>query len=382
MGEGALMEFFSARKSDLILVLVTLCLVTFGTAMIYSSSFIMASSMKGDGYYFLKRQLGFFAAGLGLMYFFSRVHYERLRKFAYPALGLAVVLLIALMIPGIGVRKNGATRWLNLGFFAFQVAEFAKVAVILFLAHYLSRNEQHLRDLKRGFLIPLGIAGVVMALVIKQPDFGTMVIIGVILMSMLCLAGTRMLHISALVAVAVPAAVWMVLSNPYRMKRILSFRNPWDSARDSGFQIIQSWLSFGSGGPFGVGLGDGMQKLFYLPEPHTDFILSVVAEEAGFIGVAAVIALFCIFVVKGFIIAFKKQDTFGTLLACGITMLIGLEAIINIAVVLGVIPTKGLALPFMSYGGSSLVMSMICVGILLNISTSSEDRVTARRAKA
>lgn len=376
------MEFFSARKSDLILLVVTLGLVTFGTAMIYSSSFIMAAQSKGDGYFFLKRQLGFFAAGLGLMYFFSKVHYDRLRKLAYPALGLAVVLLAALMIPGIGVRKNGATRWLNLGVFAFQVAEFAKIAVILFLAHYLSRNEKYLKELKRGFIIPLAVAGVVMILIIRQPDFGTMVLIGMLTVSMLCLAGSRLLHISVCIASFIPVGVWMILSNPYRLKRLMSFRNPWESARDSGFQIIQSWLSFGSGGPFGVGLGDGMQKLFYLPEPHTDFILSVVAEEAGFIGVAAVITLFAVFVIKGFIIALKKSDMFGTLLAAGITMLIGFEALINMAVVVGLVPTKGLALPFMSYGGSSLVMSMICVGILLNISHASggAGRAAARRA--
>ncbi len=303
---------------------------------------------------------------------------KRLRKFAYPALGLAVVLLIALMIPGVGVRKNGATRWINLGLFAFQVAEFAKVAVILFLAHYLSKYEKDIRDMKQGFLIPLGVAGVVMLLIIKQPDFGTMVLIAMLLVSMMCLAGTRVLHLSALIALAIPVGIYMVISHPYRVKRFLSFLNPWENARDSGFQIIQSWLSFGSGGPFGVGLGDGMQKLFYLPEPHTDFILSVVAEETGFIGVAAVISLFCLFVIKGFLIAFKKQDTFGTLLASGLTMLIGFEAIINIAVVVGLIPTKGLALPFMSYGGSSLVMSMICVGILLNISTSGSARAMRR----
>ena len=372
------MDFFSSKKSDLFLVLITLGLVTFGTAMIYSSSFIIASTMKNDGYYFLKRQLGFFAVGIALMYLFSRIHYETLRKFAYPALGLAVVLLIALMIPGVGVRKNGATRWINLGLFAFQVAEFAKVAVILFLAHYLSKYEKDIRDMKQGFLIPLGVAGVVMLLIIKQPDFGTMVLIAMLLVSMMCLAGTRVLHLSALIALAIPAGIYMVMSHPYRVKRFLSFLNPWENARDSGFQIIQSWLSFGSGGPFGVGLGDGMQKLFYLPEPHTDFILSVVAEETGFIGVAAVISFFCLFVIKGFLIAFKKQDTFGTLLASGLTMLIGFEAVINIAVVVGLIPTKGLALPFMSYGGSSLVMSMICVGILLNISTSGSARAMRR----
>lgn len=375
------MEFLSAKRSDLILLVVTLALVTFGTAMIYSSSYMVASHLKSDGYYFLKRQLGFFAAGLGLMYLFSRVHYDRLRRLAYPALGLAVVLLLALMIPGIGLRKNGATRWLNLGIFAFQVAEFAKVAIILFLAHYLARNEKYLKEFKRGFAIPLAVAAVVMLLIIRQPDFGTMVLIGLLVVAMLCLAGSRLLHIGALIAAFIPIGIWMILSHPYRMKRFMSFRNPWESARDSGFQIIQSWLSFGSGGPFGVGLGDGMQKLFYLPEPHTDFILSVVAEEAGFVGVAAVMALFMIFVLKGFMIAFKKRDMFGTLLAAGITMLIGFEAVINMAVVVGLIPTKGLALPFMSYGGSSLVMSMICVGILLNISTSSgESGRAARRA--
>jgi cell division protein FtsW len=200
-----------------------------------------------------------------------------------------------------------------------------------------------------------------------QPDFGTAVIVAVLMLGMLYLAGGRILHLSALTVPILAGAVVLVLMKPYRLKRWLTFLDPWKDASNSGFQIIQSWISFGSGGPFGVGLGDGMQKLFYLPEPHTDFILSVVAEEVGFIGVAVVIALFIFLVFQGFVVAYRAADLFGTLLAAGLTTLIALEASINIAAVVGLIPTKGLALPFMSYGGSSLVMSLAAVGIILSI---------------
>jgi cell division protein FtsW len=356
-------------RPDIVLLIVTLILVTVGTVMIYSSSSIMALEKFKDGQYFLKKQLFFVILGIILMVFLTKVPYQKLKKLAYPAMVLSGILLVLLLIPHVGVRAGGATRWLRMGLFSFQVTELAKVAVVLFLAHYLTRKAAQLKDFKQGILIPLMTVCFLIGLIMLEPDFGTSAIIFLIMMLMLYLSGTRITHLAGLAALMAPVALWLLMHKSYRMERLLTFLDPWRDPGKSGFQIIQSLLSFGSGGPFGVGIGDGMQKLFYLPEPHTDFILAIIAEESGFLGVALVIGLFTVFVFRGFAIAFKAADPFGTLLAAGLTMIIALEAFINIAGVMGLIPLKGLALPFLSYGGSSLVMSMVAVGILLNISS-------------
>jgi cell division protein FtsW len=355
------------KSSQMAVLVVTLSLVTFGIVMIYSSSSILAMDRYGDEYFFLKKQLFFAVVGVLLMFVLSNLKYENLRKAAYAGIIISIIFLVLILIPPIGVKRGGATRWLQLGFATFQVTEFVKIAMIVFLAHFLAKVATHIKDFKKGILIPLVVVAVVGGLVLLQPDFGTALIIAAIFMGMLYLAGARILYLSMMTVPLLAGAVVMVMMKPYRLQRWLAFLDPWKDAKNTGFQIIQSWISFGSGGPFGVGLGDGMQKLFYLPEPHTDFILSVVAEEAGFIGVAVVIVLFILLVFQGFVIAFRAADLFGTLLAGGLTMLIALEASINISAVVGLIPTKGLALPFMSYGGSSLVMSLAAVGILLSI---------------
>jgi cell division protein FtsW len=370
MAKLSRLSLIMEKGSHMAVIIATLSLVTFGVVMIYSSSSIVAMERYGDEYYFLKKQLAFAVIGVLLMFVLSNLRYETLKKVAYAGIALSVVLLVLILIPPIGVKKGGATRWLRLGFFSFQVSEFVKVALVLFMAHYLAKKIARIKEFSKGILVPLVVTFMIMGLIMLQPDFGTAIIIALVLMGMLYLAGSRILHLSALTVPFVAGAVILVMMKPYRLQRWLTFLDPWKDARKSGFQIIQSWISFGSGGPFGVGLGDGMQKLFYLPEPHTDFILSVVAEEVGFIGVAVVIALFVVLVFQGFVIAFRSTDLFGTLVAAGLTMLIALEASINIAAVVGLIPTKGLALPFMSYGGSSLVMSLAAVGMILSIAAS------------
>jgi cell division protein FtsW len=357
------------KAPDVILLLVTLILVTVGTAMIYSSSSIIALEKFKDGQYFLKKQILFVFMGLISMVLMTKIPYTQLKKVAYPGIVVSLVLLALLFIPHIGIRRGGATRWLNLGFFSFQVTEMVKIAIVVFLAHLLTRKVHQLKKFSRGVLIPLSITSVVILLVLLEPDFGTAVIIASIMLSMLCLAGSRIKHLLILGASFIPVGVWLIWHKGYRLARLTAFLDPWKDAGNTGFQIIQSLLSFGSGGAFGVGIGDGMQKLFYLPEPHTDFILSIIAEESGFIGVTIVIVMFALFVFRGFMIALKAPDLFGTLLAAGLTMVIALESFINIAGVMGLIPLKGLALPFLSYGGTSFIMSMTAVGILLNIST-------------
>lgn len=357
------------KSPDIILLLVTLILVTVGTAMIYSSSSIIAMERFKDGQYFLKKQIIFVFMGLISMVLMTKIPYTQWKKFAYPGVFLSVFLLTLLFVPHIGIKRGGATRWLNLGLISFQVTEVVKVAIVVFLSHLLARKAHQLKRFSRGVLIPLAITSVVIIMTLLEPDFGTAAILAIILLLMLCLAGSRITHLLILAGAFIPVGIWLILQKGYRLARLTAFLDPWKDAGNTGFQIIQSLLSFGSGGTFGVGIGDGMQKLFYLPEPHTDFILSIIAEESGFIGVSAVILMFTLFVLRGFVISFKAPDLFGTLLAAGLTMIIALESFINIAGVMGLIPLKGLALPFLSYGGTSFIMSMTAVGILLNIST-------------
>jgi len=359
------------RTPDIILLLVTLILVTVGTAMIYSSSSIIALEKFKDGQYFLKKQIFFVVLGLISMVLLTKIDYTTWKKAAYPGIILSLIMLALLFVPHVGLKRGGATRWLNLGLFSFQVSEMVKIAMVVFLAHLLARKAHLLKKFSRGVLIPSAITAVAISLILLEPDFGTAVITASILILMLWLAGSRITHLIILVAAFIPVGVWLIFHKGYRLARLTVFLDPWKDAGNSGFQIIQSLISFGSGGTFGVGIGDGMQKLFYLPEPHTDFILSIIAEESGFLGVSIVIILFSIFVFRGFMIALKAPDLFGKLLAAGLTMVIAMESFINIAGVMGLMPLKGLALPFLSYGGSSFVMSMIAVGILLNISTQS-----------
>jgi cell division protein FtsW len=356
------------RSPDIILLIVTLILVTVGTVMIYSSSSIMAMERFKDGQFFLKKQMIFVVIGLGAMILMTRIPYEELKKFAYPGVIISLVLLTLVLIPKIGVRVGGASRWLKVGFFAFQVTELVKIFVVLFLAHFLTRKAMYAKEIMRGVVIPLVVTMLLVGLIVIEPDFGTAVLITMILMFMLYLAGSRVRYLAGLVATLIPVGVGLLFYKSYRVERLMTFLDPWRDPQNSGFQIIQSLISFGSGGTFGVGVGDGRQKLFYLPEPHTDFILSIIAEESGFIGVAIIICLFAVFVIRGFLISFKAPDKFSTLLAAGLTMIIALEAFVNIAGVMGLIPLKGLALPFLSYGGTSLIMSLTIVGILLNIS--------------
>ncbi|PIP06562.1 MAG: putative lipid II flippase FtsW [Syntrophobacteraceae bacterium CG23_combo_of_CG06-09_8_20_14_all_50_8] len=357
------------KRPDAILLLTTLFLLTAGITMIYSSSSIMALERYKDGLYFLKRQFFYILLGLTGMMLFWKVPYQNLRKWAYPALFLSVALLLLIFVPHMGVKVNKATRWLKIGIFTFQVTELVKITIVIFLAHYLARKDIQPQKFTRGFLIPILITLFVLALILLQPDFGAVVIVAIIMMSLLFLSGVRFRYLAGLIALLVPLAVWQVMRADYRWERLKTLFDPWKDPLGTGFQIIQSFISFGSGGTFGVGIGDGMQKLYYLPEPHTDFILSVIAEEGGFIAVAIIISLFVVFIFRGFIIAYKAPDLFGSLLAAGLTMVIAVEAFVNIAGVMGVVPIKGLALPFVSYGGSSVVTRLTAVGILMNISS-------------
>ncbi|MCK9230714.1 MAG: putative lipid II flippase FtsW [Syntrophales bacterium] len=357
------------RTSDNVLLYAALILVCVGTVMIYSSSVLIAADRFGDEYHFLKKQIVFVVIGLLAMIAASRFPYHFWKRLAYPGIILSCALLVILAVPGAGSTVGGATRWLKVGPFSFQVSEAVKVAVVIFMAHYLTKKADHLKEFFRVFMVPLVLISLIVAFILLQPDFGTAVIITATVLIMFFVAGGRVMHLAGLTATIAPVAVFLLVRESYRVQRIMAFRSPWDDPSEKGYQIIQSFISFGSGGAFGVGLGNSMQKLFYLPEPHTDFILAVLAEEVGFIAVALVILLFAVLVVRGFMIAFRSDTLFGTLLASGLTTLLALQGFLNMAVVMGLLPTKGLALPFMSYGGTSLIMSMVSIGILINISS-------------
>jgi cell division protein FtsW len=360
-------EASAAEGPDLLLVAVVLALTGFGAAMVFSAGAVFAAKTYGDWTYFLKREAIYAGAGLLAFLVSSHLDYSAYRKITYPLLFLAVALLAAVL--KLGPAINGAVRWFRLGPLSFQPSELAKFALALYLAVLLARKAEKVRDFSMGFLPPLLMTGVFLGLLLKQPDLGTAVIIGVTALGLLFVAGTRTSYILLSVLIAAPVG-WKVFitGESWRMKRLLAFLYPWQYRRDTGYQLYESLISVGSGGVWGQGLGQGHQKLFFLPEAHTDFILAVVGEELGLVGMLAVLATFGVLVWRGLRASMRARDPYGCYLAFGITCLFGLQTIVNMCVVLGLLPTKGLPLPFVSYGGTSLVMSLFMAGVLVNIS--------------
>jgi len=349
------------------LFMITLLLMAIGVVMIYSSSAIYAYEVHGDSAYYLKKHLVFMLIGFVLSVFFMSFDYVKLRKFAKPFLLVSMALLVLVLIPGIGNVTGSARRWINIWFINFQPSEVAKLALIFYAADILSRKQSDIKNFVYGFLPLIMALGACLLLILLEPDLGTAVAIAVLILAMAFIAGAELKHLGAITLPAIPLLVLLIAIKPYRLKRIFAFLNPWADPKGVGYQIIQSFIALGSGGIFGVGLGHSQQKLFYLPEAHTDFIFSIIGEELGFIGAVGIIFLFIIFIYLGTHIAFKARDLYGQLLAFGLVAMIALQAIVNIAAVIGAIPTKGLPLPFISYGGSSLVYSMLSVALLLNI---------------
>ncbi|MBC7387332.1 MAG: putative lipid II flippase FtsW [Cryobacterium sp.] len=357
---------------DYVLLGLVCALVLFGLIMVYSSSFIYAQERTGDGFAFIKKQLIFATLGFVALFFALRVPYRKWADWYYPV-GLAAVGLLAIvLIPGVGSRVLGAQRWLKLGPISVQPSEIAKFAMILFVARQLEKKKEILHRFVPGvlsnFIVPLPA----MLLLLLQPDFGSTVMITVVIFLMMFLAGVPKRYLGGIFLLGGGSAAALVLGSPYRRARLMTFLDPWQDPLGKGFQVLQSMLGVHNGSIFGVGLGNGKEKLFYLPEAHNDFIFAVIGEELGFIGVCAVILAFCFFIYRGLKIASdcweEKQDRFGSLAATGITLALGLQGFVNMGVVLGLLPTKGLTLPFVSYGGSALVVDLFAIGILLNIS--------------
>ena len=356
------------RDIRLSITVIFTILLLLGVVMIFSSSSIYALRELGSSTYFLKRHLFYLFLGLIAMMASMMVDYRILARYAKPMMIASICSLILVLVSGLGKEVYGARRWFQLFGFSFQPSEFTKMIMIVYVADFLARKRNKVRSLKEGFLPVLMVLGATCLLILKQPDLGTTVLIGAVVFIMLFVAGARIWHLSSVVLMTIPVMFFLIARVAYRLRRIQAFLDPWKDQQGAGFQLVQSQIALGSGGLLGVGLGKSVQKLYYLPAAHTDFILSIIGEEFGLIGTLSVIILFVLFIWQGARIAKRCEDPFGYFLALGIVVMIALQAIINIGVSIGAFPTKGLPLPFVSYGGTALIVQMVGVGLLLNIS--------------
>ncbi len=368
------------QPPDISLTATLIGLIAFGVVMVYSASAVYANNMFGDGYHFLVRQTVFAAVGMLVLFGATYLDLGLLRRTTYPVLLLAVVLMVAVAL-GFGRSAGGATRWLAVGPVNVQPAELAKLAMIMWLAHSLAKKTHRVRTFSIGFLPHVLVAGLLMLLCLAQPDFGSAVMIGLLTFVVLFAAGAKAGYLLGCAMLVLPIGYAAIASSPYRMRRIQAFLEPFEHRQGAGYQITESLMSFGSGGWTGVGLGDGRQKLLFLPEAHTDFISAIVGEELGFLGVCILCGAFVWVVLRGLRAAWRAQDEYAGYLAAGMTLFIGLQAFTNLAVALGLLPTKGLALPFVSYGGSSLLVNAAAAGIILNTSRFGVSRAEEERHK-
>lgn len=354
--------------TDLWLAVITFLLVLLGLVMVYSASSPIALKKFGDPSHFALRNGIYALLGTVALALASRLHVEQIRTLGRYGFWICILLLVVVLVPGIGMEAGGARRWINLRVVSLQPSEPFKVMLVLYVAHYLTARPERVRRFLSGVLPLLMVFGVAGALLMREPDFGATMIAGAVLMGMVFLAGVPTGWVAGLFLVSVPAAAAAVLMAPYRLKRVTSFLDPWDDPLASDFQLVQSLLAFGNGGVLGTGLGEGSQKQFYLPEAHTDFILAVIAEEMGLVMLLVMILLFGALVWRIFAIARLSQDRFASLAAAGLGLLVGSQALANMGVVMGMLPPKGLTLPMVSYGGSSLVITMAAMGLLLSLS--------------
>jgi cell division protein FtsW len=350
------------------ILLAVTALLAVGVTMVLSTSYLYSQERFTDGTYFFRKQLIAIGAGLVALVICAILPSTAYRRFTYPLLGLTFLALTLVLIPGFGVSRGGARRWLMLPGFAFQPGELAKLTLVLYLAHSMARKEDRIGTFALGVLPHLIIGGSFLAALLLQPDFGTAVILAALLYLMLFFGGARVPHLLATGLMVLPLLLYVMLTAEYRLRRILSFMDPWRDASSSGFQVVQSLIAFGSGELWGRGLGESRQKLFYLPEAHTDFVFSVIGEELGLLGALVVLVLFGIIIVRGLRLTSKIEEPFEQNLAFGLTVIVGLQALIHMGVVMGLMPTKGLVLPFISYGGSAMVVNLTEAGILLGLS--------------
>ena len=350
------------------MVLAVAGLLALGMTMVLSTSYLHSQERYGDGTYFFRKQLIAMGAGAIALMACAMVPSALYRRFAYPLLAISFMILIMVLIPGIGVSRGGARRWIMFPGFAFQPSELAKLAIVFYLAHSMAKKEELIRTFSVGILPHLIVTGVFAGLLLLEPDFGTALILTMLLYFMLFIGGVRVSHLLATALLALPVLAYVMMTAEYRLRRLMTFLDPWSDPTGSGFHVIQSLIAFGSGQLFGRGLGESRQKLLYLPEAHTDFVYSVIGEELGLFGALAVLALFAVIIVRGLRLTGKIEEPFEQYLAFGLTVLLGLQALIHMGVVMGLMPTKGLVLPFISYGGSAMVINLMEAGILLGLS--------------
>ena len=365
----------SERPYDLVLIGTVFALLLIGTIEIYASTAETAQLQYHDSLFFLKRQVMWLGLGSVALWAGARFDYRTIRRYTYPLLFVALILLAAVLaMPS----KNGAKRWFLLGPLSFQPVEIAKLALISYLAFSLAKKAEKVKTFTIGFVPHLVVCGIMMVLLLKQPDLGSSVVLGITTFGMLFVAGARVSYIILAMLAAAPIAYHSVVGTPWRMQRFLAYFNPEAFAHGHAYQFIQAQIAMGSGGMFGVGLGQSHQALGYMPEAHNDFILAPIGEEIGFIGVAVVLALFVILMWRGIRAALGARDVYGGYLAFGITLMFGMQALFNASVILGIVPNKGITLPLVSYGGSSLTVTMFLIGIVLNVGHRPERRSAPR----
>jgi len=358
-------ETVGVRRLDPWLWVPAAVLLMLGLMMVLDTTYFLGLERAGDPFHFFKLHLMHIAAGLVALALLSQLSLFGLRRIVLPLAIFSALLLIGLYVPGLGVVRGGARRWLHLGPVVLEPSEFIKMALVFFLADFLGRRVDRMKSFARGALPAFVIVAPVALLVLKQPDFGNAVMIALALFAMLFAAGASLKQLGVAGAGALGVLVMQAVAKSYRVKRLTTFLDPWQTARGAGFQLTQSFIALGEGGKWGVGLGVGRQKMFYLPAAHTDFVFAVVGEDFGLVGAAVVVGLFLVILFRGMRIAHDEPDPFASLLAVGLTSLLSLQALVNMAVVIGMIPTKGLPLPFLSYGGTAIVISMATLGALL-----------------
>lgn len=359
------------KKYNKLLLLAVILISLFGLLMIYSSSNIWAEYKYNDPYKYLKSQAIFLIIGYILMIIISKFPYQNYKKLANIIFLTCTIMLILVLIPGIGTVRNGSRSWFGIGSLGLQPSEFTKLGLIIFTSKYLANNTKELKDIKKGVLPILGVLFLIFGLIMLEPDFGTGVVIVMTIIVLLFISGVKMNFFIKIGILGLIGIIVLILIAPYRLERIVSFINPWTDPLGSGFQIIQSLYAIGPGGLLGLGFGNSIQKHFYLPEPQTDFIFAIISEEFGLLGVLIISTLFITIIYSGLKISMRCQDNFGKFLAFGITFGLAFQTILNLMVVVGLLPVTGVTLPFLSYGGSSLLISLINIGILLNIDKNS-----------
>jgi cell division protein FtsW len=377
LGERAPVIESPGRPIDLVLLAAVMGLVVIGTVEVYSSSAVYALKRSGDGAYFLKRQLMWVGLGLGAMWLGARTDHRWLSRRTYSLLAAALLALVAVLF--VGATINSARRWFVLGPLSIQPVELAKLSLVTYLAYSLSRKADRLEKFTIGFVPHLLVCAVMMALLLKQPDLGSSIILGATTLTLLFVAGTRTSYILLAVLASAPVAYHFIVGTPWRMKRFLAFFNPEAFSDTVAYQIVQAHIAVGSGGATGQGLGDGLQQLGYMPEGHSDFIAAAIGEELGFVGLLVVLSLYGVVLWRGARAALIAREPFGAYLAFGITLGFAFQAVVNFGVVLGLLPAKGITLPLVSYGGSSFIMSMYLVGIVLNVGRASPPVPVARK---